>query len=1336
MNTWKRIVVLSAGLVLLAGCAEKEIEPEKETTPEAEEMSFTVALPGEGAFEAEAALSLFDAHANQRFVTEEGGAPALFKGSAFKADRYDAVYPYDAKASLQADGGIRITLPVMQEAEPGQKPAPLYVGSSTGGNLSLKEAYSIVKFTMQYGGATTVTLKSRSPELGLGGAVTFTPGAEGWTVASAVSSSVSCKTPSGASFTAGEYYFQALPGTFPEGLLLSVSGGDKNGSIPYGEEGGITLKAGEVFDLGVVDDDFAPEPIRLVIPFHFKEPDLLLDPVAVGSAWPFQESKGSSSNHATEHWLHTVQEGYPFYWSGADYYLNSKGGIQVNCNTASDFFEFPTFAHGRITSITAAFGNLPAPFVTDERGNVLQGGEPKSGLEKGKLYEWELKDTQYGQPVHFVLGTSGSAQILQFNVYYELTDDTILNGISSVSLSDVGTDVFVNGTVDVEAKVQYNSGGSAAGTSCAFDYFDLADRSSSTQLACSPESFACHLKDVTGDAYQFRAWACSEKGWRVYSDDLTVYTTCLKIDFWRDGTRYQPFSPGLKAGQAAAAALAGTEQTVNVIGTDLNVSYYSPKDGTTYYIDLNTTAACRVSSAGTDMSPMSYFKFPAISGKAVSAVVVTRGVASGSNFFICKDPANAESTRVSETVKIGAQDSGIMNCSLTAAGVQYCLVFPDKALYNVRNIRVVYEGGGASAWSDDPDDQTLNPDDPSADPSGTVNYSGLAAMGHPRVLIDKAGFADIRTKVTEEAGSNRFLTSVVSDIISRANGYASSPVRITYTLDASGKRLLTQSTTAMRQLVLLAFAYQVTGQAKYVSACRKILSDVCAFPDWHPSHFLDVAEMSLGVAIAYDWLYGVLTPEEKVAVKNALINYALVAGANNGSQFYNSGGNWNQVCNGGLVAAAIAVYEKDKTRAAQTIEKAISTNKTALAAIYSPDGNYAEGYGYWGYGTGFQAYMMQMLQTAFGTDAGLCSVDGFLETAAYMLFMAGPGGPFSYADGGATSESASPGMWWLAAKQNDRSLLCNEMRLYQKGGYCNGSDERYLPLIPAVVRNFNMDGYSSVKPSATVWSGNGAVPVVMVHTGWDFNANDHYLGIKGGQANHGHGHMDAGSFVYDALGQRWSADVTRPNYATMEVQLATANGSFWAMTQKSLRWDITSMNNWFHSTISVAANDGSISKTYPTDHNVAGKCTVQSVLNSASEKGAVLDMSAVLKGQVASATRTIKLVNEKDLLVIDEITALSGQAAPLLWHMVTPATVSAAADGVTLTSGGKTMYLTVQSSDAGVTPTYVVSDFVRPASWAARTWDPSQASFRVTGYECTVPAGQTVTLTTRLSPEK
>ncbi|MDO5650461.1 MAG: hypothetical protein Q4G11_07635 [Gallicola sp.] len=69
-----------------------------------------------------------------------------------------------------------------------------------------------------------------------------------------------------------------------------------------------------------------------------------------------------------------------------------------------------------------------------------------------------------------------------------------------------------------------------------------------------------------------------------------------------------------------------------------------------------------------------------------------------------------------------------------------------------------------------------------------------------------------------------------------------------------GKRLLAVSREAIRRIFYLSYAWRMTAQEKYFLRAEQEMLNVAAFSDWNPSHFLDVAEMTLGLAIGYDWL--------------------------------------------------------------------------------------------------------------------------------------------------------------------------------------------------------------------------------------------------------------------------------------------------------------------------------------------------------------------------------------------------------------------------------------------------------------------------------------------------
>ncbi len=341
---------------------------------------------------------------------------------------------------------------------------------------------------------------------------------------------------------------------------------------------------------------------------------------------------------------------------------------------------------------------------------------------------------------------------------------------------------------------------------------------------------------------------------------------------------------------------------------------------------------------------------------------------------------------------------------------------------------------------------------------------------------------------------------------------------------------------------------------------------------------------------------------------------------------------------------------------------------------------------------------------------------GLAKTPQWMLMMTGIGNR-TYCYGDSTGSYAVPkmGMWWFAKHYNNTALLKNELALLNDGGYVTSCDEiRLLPMAIACANDIeNLDTVSS-EENVNMYAGGGEVPVVLMRTDWTNSDTDRYLGLKGGQANSSHGHMDAGSFVYDALGLRWSEDVTRESYARVENALKNAGGNFWNMGQNSLRWQVWRLNNRAHSTLTI--ND--------SDHLVTKAATVV----EASGTTAVLDLTGPLSNQVESARRTFRIV-DGELHVIDEITAKADLDAAVEWRLMTPAAVSVGSDKETLTQNGKTMYLKASSSDSDVSVSYT--------TWAAKggnSWDTPCTGYTVAGFTATVPKGTAVTFTTKLTP--
>lgn len=604
-------------------------------------------------------------------------------------------------------------------------------------------------------------------------------------------------------------------------------------------------------------------------------------------------------------------------------------------------------------------------------------------------------------------------------------------------------------------------------------------------------------------------------------------------------------------------------------------------------------------------------------------------------------------------------------------------------------------------------------EDTTPDPVRTFDYSVLRKMPHPRLLMTDAHLLQWKEKCSV---SGSCYDKIHDYIISRANSYLISyAAPIQYVV--SGGRLLSVSRDALSRIWFCSYAWRMTGEKKYLDYVEKTMIEVCEFPDWHTEHFLDTGEMALGVAIGYDWCHSGLSDRTKAKAISRLRDFAITQAP--GKSFQNSKSNWNQVCYGGLVAASIAIYDKEVTCASSMIEEAIASNKRAVEAMYAPDGNYPEGYSYWSYGTSYQVILLSLLNEVFGSDGGIVdNVPGFAKTGDYILYMSGTTGEcFNYSDC-KSYEFPHYAMWWFANEYVRPELLANELRLIDK--YTSKSDElRLLPMIPCMTSQLPQT-LTSTYPTEKMWYGGGATPVILVHTDWTFSESDKYLGFKGGNASYSHGHMDAGSFVYDAYGVRWSSDLQRQEYSYLEPLLEAQGGALFTMTQNSLRWDVYRLGPLSHSTMTI--NDAK--------HRVDGRGVIESVINNGNEYGGTMDLTAVFSDQASSVKRTIRLAGE-DLYITDVIKARSDRNAEIDWRMLTQTDVAKENDAVRLSKNGHTMYLVASTSQSSVSPAYFTE-----AAEGKKSWDQPNSGYTIVGYTVTIPKNTTITLTTKLSKTK
>jgi len=537
----------------------------------------------------------------------------------------------------------------------------------------------------------------------------------------------------------------------------------------------------------------------------------------------------------------------------------------------------------------------------------------------------------------------------------------------------------------------------------------------------------------------------------------------------------------------------------------------------------------------------------------------------------------------------------------------------------------------------------------------------VAALQHPRLVMDAKDFKRIGKMVRkdERKGNESPLLMVHKSIIKNADNSLDAP-QLIYKKDASGKRILHVSREAEERIMACAYAFRMTGDRKYLDKAREDMLTVCAFKDWNPSHYLDVAEMATAVSFGFDWLYENLDDATRKTILDSLRTHVLEP--RRGHAFYKMTNNWNQVCNAGMVAAAVATCEFFEDDAVGTFNDMLRTNPTMNEKAYYPDGAYCEGSGYWNYGTSFEVMLLAILEKSLGKDFGISETQGFDKTMDFMVFTTGNAGKrFNFSDNSERLGEA-PALWYFASRFGKAPMMFREVDYLKENGY----KDRILPVYIKYVAN--IDPKDIIAPQTLTYSGMSENPVVMTRTGW--KREDLYLGLKGGKANNSHGHMDSGSFVFDAYGSRWAMDMNGQAYEHLEVLLKSLGGTYWSDGQNSLRYQLTRINNRFHNTLTI--ND--------QDHLVGGMSTLEEVFDTPAARGGRLDMTKVFGDALEKVERTAVIADGSRLEVTDKF--VSGEKeASVRWSMVTPATPQICEDGIVLTQKGTTMKLFADGSD-------------------------------------------------------
>jgi hypothetical protein len=529
--------------------------------------------------------------------------------------------------------------------------------------------------------------------------------------------------------------------------------------------------------------------------------------------------------------------------------------------------------------------------------------------------------------------------------------------------------------------------------------------------------------------------------------------------------------------------------------------------------------------------------------------------------------------------------------------------------------------------------------------SRAIPILSTLAAGHPRLMLNDEDLGFLKASHEDDPVLQKCWRDVQGD----AERYLKRPPLVYRKI---GPRLLSVSRDCLGRIYALALAYRWTGDEKYAARAKENLLQVCAFQDWNPSHFLDVAEMSHAVGVGYDWLYSYLNEQTRATIRQALIEKGLKPGlevyAKNG-WWAKSEYNWNQVCNGGMIIGALAIAETDPNYAERIVPLAVKSLPIALKS-YGPDGAWGEGPGYWNYATSYTAYALTALDTALGRTFRLLDVDGLSKAGSFPIYTAGPTGLYlNLADVGERSaRRPMPCMFWLARTFHNPMYAQSEHEQLANRAAGAAHLVWYTARPPArAIRNKQLDYHF-----------RGPVEVVTMRSAWE-DPNALFLGVKAGYNQVNHGHLDLGNFELDALGVRWARDLGSDNYNLP---------GYWESKRGGQRWSYYRLNSASHNVPMLGGRS----------QDPLAKSMFTKVRLDAKDPLAIVDLTTAYGDFAKSVVRGVKMIDRRAVLIQDEFELK--EPCELAWGLTTDAEITFQKEWIAeLTLKGRKLLACVES---------------------------------------------------------
>ena len=425
---------------------------------------------------------------------------------------------------------------------------------------------------------------------------------------------------------------------------------------------------------------------------------------------------------------------------------------------------------------------------------------------------------------------------------------------------------------------------------------------------------------------------------------------------------------------------------------------------------------------------------------------------------------------------------------------------------------------------------------------------------HPFILADKADFDIARNEYKNNLfsdytyGLNKFVFDNANALLDM-NLY---PV-LEYVLDEEDS-ILPISREVISRMVILGYAWQVTGENRYAERAWAELENVCGYDDWCTGHFLATAEMAFAVSIGYDWFYDYLTAEQRDYLAAKTFEYAVKPALSKNylkNWFTWSKNNWNSICYSGIGIACMTFSEYFSDESAEFLSMCYANMPIAFEN-FTPDGVYAEGPGYSQSGMNSVVFFVATSKNYFGTDFGMSDIDGFKELGYFPVYITTPTGVFNFGDNKARM-CFTPSLHWYASEYDAPLLSVYQMWdtaedfVPDTSGNVerSGSGKEDALSLLWYNRAYTPETVSfDNEPLAVHLKSDVGQPLVLMRSGY-LDKNATFAGVKAGYNYTNHGDLDIGTFVFDSMGERWAEELGPGSYDAPDYFVNFPAGGRW-----------------------------------------------------------------------------------------------------------------------------------------------------------------------------------------------